>query len=57
MVDATEGVIGIEWIDGKSIRTLLGEQDDPEQDFEDDTGDLADTGEDFSDYQTTECQS
>ena len=24
MVDATEGVLGIEWIDGKSVRFLLG---------------------------------
>ena len=24
MVDATEGILGIEWIDGKSVRFLLG---------------------------------
>ncbi len=24
MVDAVEGVLGIEWIDGKSVRFLLG---------------------------------
>lgn len=24
MVDATEGVLGIEWIEGKSVRMLLG---------------------------------
>lgn len=24
MVDAVEGVLGIEWIEGKSVRTLLG---------------------------------
>ena len=30
MVDASEGVIGIEWIDGQSIRVLLGAEDESE---------------------------
>lgn len=33
MVDAVEGVIGIDWIDGKSVRALLGggEESEPEE--------------------------
>lgn len=40
MVDASEGVLGIEWIEGKSVRVLLGggdegdieeESDEPEE--------------------------
>ena len=45
MVDATEGVLGIEWIEGKSVRMLLGggaegeeeQVPDPEQFFDDAT--------------------
>lgn len=33
MVDAAEGVLGIEWIDGQSVRYLLG--DDEEEDMDD----------------------
>ncbi|THH09953.1 hypothetical protein EW145_g1653 [Phellinidium pouzarii] len=32
MVDAAEGVIGIEWIEGKSVRALLGDDDESDSD-------------------------
>ena len=39
MVDATEGVIGIEWIEGKSVRALLGsDESDIETDDSDNSG-------------------
>jgi len=49
MVDATEGVLGIEWIEGKSIRMLLGggaegEEEqvlEPEESPDDDTTDAS----------------
>ena len=36
MVDASEGILGIEWIDGKSVRKLLpgGAEDEEEEDDE-----------------------
>ena len=36
MVDASEGILGIEWIDGKSVRKLLpgGAEDEEEDDDE-----------------------
>ncbi|KAI5122253.1 hypothetical protein M0805_007118 [Coniferiporia weirii] len=37
MVDATEGVIGIEWIEGKSVRALLGEDEESDQELDEDT--------------------
>jgi len=47
MADATEGVLGIEWIEGKSIRMLLGggaegeeEQVLDSEEFSDDTTDV-----------------
>lgn len=39
MVDAPEGVIGIEWIEGQSIRMLLGADDDEEVQEADGMGD------------------
>ena len=39
MVDATEGVLGIEWIDGKSVRFLLGGGAEDEEEIVED-GDL-----------------
>lgn len=36
MVDAAEGVIGIEWIDGQNVRTLLGGTEEGEVDTNDD---------------------
>lgn len=39
MVDASEGILGIEWIDGKSVRNLLpggAEDEEEEEDEEDD---------------------
>jgi TP53 regulating kinase-like protein len=56
MVDAADGVLGIEWIEGESVRHLLpgGAQEEeaiPEQDFEneedDESGDLADPLKDY----------
>lgn len=37
MVDALEGVLGIEWIDGKSVRFLLGGGAEGEEEAIDDT--------------------
>jgi TP53 regulating kinase-like protein len=34
MVDATEGVLGVEWIEGKSVRLLLGGGAEDEQEAE-----------------------
>lgn len=31
-VDAASGALGIEWIDGKSVRSLLGSGDEDEED-------------------------
>ena len=31
MVDASEGVLGIEWIEGPSVRALLGGGDDSDE--------------------------
>lgn len=42
MVDAQEGVIGIEWIEGESVRVLLGAEDEEADDTEEDSGDHAD---------------
>ncbi|KAI0641733.1 kinase-like domain-containing protein [Trametes meyenii] len=42
MVDATEGVLGIEWIDGKSVRFLLGGGAEGEEEAEDDDSDVED---------------
>ncbi|KAI0357139.1 hypothetical protein OH77DRAFT_1476593 [Trametes cingulata] len=40
MVDATEGVLGIEWIDGKSVRVLLGGGAEGEEEAEEDDTDF-----------------
>ncbi|KAI0660161.1 kinase-like domain-containing protein [Cubamyces menziesii] len=42
MVDAAEGVLGIEWIDGKSVRFLLGGGAEGEVEAEDDSEDAQD---------------
>ncbi len=34
MVDAAEGILGIEWIDGKSVRFLLGGGAEGEEEIE-----------------------
>ena len=39
MVDAAEGVIGIEWIDGQNVRTLLGGTDEGEVEADDEYND------------------
>lgn len=41
MVDVTEGILGIDWIEGQSIRKLIpgGTEDDSPDDFEDDNDD------------------
>lgn len=36
MVDAAEGVLGIEWIEGKSVRFLLGGGAEGEEEIEED---------------------
>ncbi|CDO68506.1 hypothetical protein BN946_scf184998.g3 [Trametes cinnabarina] len=41
MVDAVEGVLGIEWIEGKSVRFLLGGGAEGEEIAEDDSDDAA----------------
>lgn len=41
MVDAAEGVIGIEWIDGQNVRTLLGGTDEGEIEADDDNDETA----------------
>jgi TP53 regulating kinase and related kinases len=38
-VDAASGVLGIEWIDGKSVRFLLGPGNEGDQAVDDDNGD------------------
>lgn len=43
MVDAPEGVLGIEWIDGKSVRFLLGGGAEGEEDGEEDGESAEDT--------------
>ncbi|KAH9895978.1 hypothetical protein C8Q73DRAFT_773781 [Cubamyces lactineus] len=42
MVDAAEGVLGIEWIDGKSVRFLLGGGAEGEAEVADDSEDVQD---------------
>ena len=39
MVDAAEGVLGIEWIDGKSVRFLLGGGAEGEEEIVEDASD------------------
>lgn len=51
MVDATEGVLGIEWIEGKSIRMLLGGGAEGEE------GGGLDPDEFFDDTTDTSCES
>ena len=64
MVDATEGVLGIEWIEGKSVRMLLGggaegEEErvlDPEgflDDITDHSGESASHADPLDEYQVT----
>jgi hypothetical protein len=38
-VDTASGVLGIEWIDGKSVRFLLGSGDEGDEVIDDDNGD------------------
>lgn len=38
-VDAASGALGIEWIDGKSVRSLLGSGDEGEDEEDEDDGD------------------
>ncbi|KAI0822124.1 hypothetical protein BC628DRAFT_1327873 [Trametes gibbosa] len=45
MVDAPEGVLGIEWIDGRSIRFLLGGGAEGEEEVENDSEDVEDEAE------------
>ena len=42
MVDAAEGVLGIEWIDGKSVRFLLGGGAEGEEEIVEDASDEPD---------------
>lgn len=58
MVDAVGGVICIEWIEGKSVRALLGDQEDPEglgDSLEPGAAQDCDDGEQFADFGTTQC--
>lgn len=43
MVDAQEGVIGIEWIEGESVRVLLGAEDEETEDLENESEDQDDS--------------
>ena len=60
MVDATEGVLGIEWIEGKNVRMLLGggaegeeEQVSDLEESLDDTTDTASHIDPLDEYQVT----
>jgi TP53 regulating kinase and related kinases len=56
MVDAVQGILGIEWIDGRSVRFLLGggEEDEApieEGDYaEDEIGDVPEEEDPLSEY-------
>ncbi len=54
MVDAPEGVLGIEWIDGKSVRFLLGGGAEGEEEEEGDVDD--DFAEDFAETEEDPLQ-
>ncbi|KAI0631708.1 hypothetical protein C8Q77DRAFT_155248 [Trametes polyzona] len=59
MVDATEGVLGIEWIDGKSVRFLLGGGAEGEEVVEDDSeepegGDVIEEDDPLKEYGVTQ---
>jgi hypothetical protein len=60
-VDAANGVLGIEWVNGKSVRCLLGSGDEGEEvdgdgdgDDDDDDGEAA--AERRTSWQSTRCQ-
>lgn len=66
MVDASEGVLGIEWIEGKSVRVLLGggdegdiveESDEPEGPEDEGTEILESTSTDdqLKEFGVTQC--
>ena len=40
-VDAATGVLGIEWVDGKSVRSLLGSGDEGEETYREEDMDVA----------------
>ena len=52
MVDASKGIIGIEWIEGASVRSVLGGQDESEEENSEENN-----GMQFSDFGTTQCTS
>lgn len=49
MVDTSEGVIGIEWIEGASVRSLLGGQDESEEEADQENTEMQ-----FSDFDTSQ---
>ena len=53
MVDATEGILGIEWIDGKSVRFLLGGGAEDEEEIIED-GDIPEDDADEVDTENVE---
>jgi len=40
-VDAASGALGIEWVNGKSVRSLLGSGDEGEETYHEEDGDVA----------------
>ncbi|KAH8113064.1 hypothetical protein DFH11DRAFT_1602843 [Phellopilus nigrolimitatus] len=61
MIDTVEGIIGIEWIEGKSIRALLGEDEESELQLdentgEDDSNDKVDTVDLSSEFGVTQSE-
>ena len=54
MVDAAQGVLGIEWIDGRSVRFLLGGGEENETLVEeDDVEELPEEEDPLSEYATS----
>lgn len=62
MVDAQEGVVGIEWIEGESVRVLLGAEDEgTEDEGTDDTEESSDHADlelhdPLTTFNTTSCE-
>ena len=57
MVNASEGVIALEWIEGNSVRVLLGEEDEESEPLEANEEQNAESlSEPLSSYNISQCK-
>ena len=57
MVNASEGVIALEWIEGNSVRVLLGEEDEESEPLEANEEQNAESlSEPLSSYNISQCE-